>query len=127
MTGILSSLPLQRRLARPNAVTRFIAKNQSSLSTFQAAAPPPEPAEEEVLHQENEWGISVVNDDDEDQNTDNTPAPASSSSTGLELVEGVSVAYEKAEKVMEAEDVEKDEDEDNGQSLEELMKQMKGL
>ena len=125
MTGILSSLPLQRRLARPNAVTRFIAKNQSSLSTFQAAAPPPEPAEEEVLHQENEWGISVVNDDDEDQNTDNTPA--SSSSTGLELVEGVSVAYEKAEKVMEAEDVEKDEDEDNGQSLEELMKQMKGL
>ena len=125
MTGILSSLPLQRRLARPNAVTRFIAKNQSSLSTFQAAAPPPEPAEEEVLHQENEWGISVVNDDDEDQNTDNTPA--SSSSAGLELVEGVSVAYEKAEKVMEAEDVEKDEDEDNGQSLEELMKQMKGL
>jgi len=84
-----------------------------------------ETKEEEVenLHEENEWGISLVADDDvPDQSTTN---PEDSN-----LAQGLSLAYERRV-TMEADVKEVQENlektEENEQSLEDLMAQMKGL
>ena len=68
--------------------------------------------EEEVVHEDNEWGISLVDEDSPDAKDQS------------QLAQGLQLAYERRV-TMEADTV--TEEEDNEQSLEELMKQMKQL
>merc|ERR1712066_873812 len=89
----------------------------------------PEPSAEEtksdtVLHEENEWGISLVDDED----AGNVKSAADSAPSGLQLVEGVQVAYERPANTTKDDlpDASGD-DSGGGESLEDLMKKMKGL
>lgn len=75
----------------------------------------------EVVHEENDWGISLVDDD-----ASSASAIADSSNSGLQLVEGVQVAYERPATSNDLPDASGD-DSAGGESLEELMKKMKGL
>jgi len=78
--------------------------------------------ENEVIHEENEWGISLVDDDD-------TPDQASTSNQAdTNLTEGLSLAYERRV-TMEADvkEVQENLEIENEQSLEDLMNQMKQL
>merc|ERR1711973_526311 len=80
--------------------------------------------ENEVIHEENEWGISLVDDDD-------TPDQASnqaSNQADTNLTEGLSLAYER-QVTMEADhkEVQENLEIENEQSLEDLMNQMKQL
>merc|ERR1712212_1108532 len=70
--------------------------------------------EVEVLHEENDWGISLVDDDD-------TPDQAPTQ-VDTNLAEGVSVAYERRV-TMEADVKHVHENLENEQSLEDLMNQ----
>ena len=72
------------------------------------------PSENEVLHEDNEWGISLV---DEDQ-------PDAQEETSGEISAGVRLAYER--KVTKESDVVLTEAQ-NEESLEDLMNQMKQL
>jgi len=88
----------------------------------------PEPAAEdtqadEIVHEENDWGISLVDADASSAN-----AVAAPTSSGLQLVEGVQVAYERPATTSKDDlpDASGD-DSGGGESLEELMKKMKGL
>jgi len=76
--------------------------------------------ENEVIHEENEWGISLVDDDD-------TPDQASTQAD-TNLTEGLSLAYERRV-TMEADvkEVHENLEIENEQSLEDLMNQMKQL
>lgn len=76
---------------------------------------------EDIVHEDNEWGISLV--DDQDQ-----PDLASNEQTQSNLAQGLSLAYERRV-TMEAKDneVKLDEEQSNEQSLDDLMKQMKQL
>jgi len=74
--------------------------------------------EVEVLHEENDWGISLVDDDD-------TPDQASNPAD-TNLAKGLSHAYERRV-TMEADVKEVQENLENEQSLEDLMNQMKQL
>jgi len=71
----------------------------------------------EVLHEENEWGISLVEEPciESDKRTEDT----------CNLAEGLQHAYDPRPKIAEKIDVEGDED--NSQSLDDLMAQMKNL
>jgi len=86
----------------------------------------PEPSAEEtksdaVLHEENEWGISLVDDED-------AGSAANSAPSGLQLVEGVQVAYERpANTTKDDQPDASGDDSGGGESLEDLMKKMKGL
>ena len=73
------------------------------------------PSENEILHEENEWGISLV---DEDQ-------PDVQENTSAELTTGVRLAYER--RVTRTSDAPLMEEEQSEQSLEDLMNQMKQL
>ena len=68
-----------------------------------------------VLHEENEWGISLV---DEDQ-------PDVQENTSAEITTGVRLAYER--RVTRTSDAPLMEEEQSEQSLEDLMNQMKQL
>lgn len=78
--------------------------------------------ENEVIHEENEWGISLVDDDDTPDQA-STQAPTQ---TDTNLTEGLSLAYERRV-TMEADVKEVQENLENEQSLEDLMNQMKQL
>lgn len=72
----------------------------------------------EIVHEENDWGISLVADDDvPDQ---------SSNQEGSNLAQGLSLAYERRV-TMEADVKEVQENLETEQSLEDLMNQMKQL
>merc|ERR1719400_2377753 len=73
----------------------------------------------EIVHEENDWGISLVTDDDDvpDQ---------SSNQEGSHLAQGLSLAYERRV-TMEADVKEVQENLETEQSLEDLMNQMKQL
>ena len=73
--------------------------------------------EEAVVHEDNDWGISLVEEDQGDQ---------SSQASNLNLVKGVEVAYSKPKQSQPEVDTAQEEEE-GSQSLEELMKQMKQL
>lgn len=72
----------------------------------------------EVLHEENDWGISLV----EDTSCDSAPLQISSQS---KLAEGLQHAYDPRPKDINSKEAEKEEE--NSQSLDELMAQMKNL
>lgn len=74
--------------------------------------------ENEVIHEENEWGISLVDDDD-------TPDQGQTQAD-TNLTEGLTLAYERRV-TMEADVKEVQENLENEQSLEDLMNQMKQL
>merc|ERR1719228_1426057 len=86
-------------------------KNQPEVAETEVAI-------DEVLHEENEWGISLVDDDD-------TPDQASNQ-VDTNLTEGLSLAYERRV-TMEADVKEVQENLESEQSLEDLMNQMKQL
>merc|ERR1711976_818985 len=77
----------------------------------------PEEVVDEVVHEENDWGISLA-----DESTPSVPEPSAKS----ELVEGVRLAYDAQPKQSQPEEVEEDAP-DQGPSLDELMQQMKSL
>ena len=72
--------------------------------------------EEEIVHEDNEWGISLVEDDAGDQ-----------SGGAPELATGISVAYTLPAASKDAADTVKEEGAQEEISLEELMKQMKNM
>lgn len=79
-------------------------------------------ATNEIVHEENDWGISLVADDD-----DNDDVPdQSSNQEGSHLAQGLSLAYERRV-TMEADVKEVQENLESEQSLEDLMNQMKQL
>jgi len=71
----------------------------------------------EVLHEENEWGISLVEEPsiESEKQTEGTS----------NLADGLQHAYDPRPKIVEK--IEVEEDEDNSQSLDDLMAQMKNL
>ena len=75
------------------------------------------PEEPEILHEENEWGISCVDSDEDDPDT---------GSTNTGIGEGVRLAYERRV-TMEADAIKPTEESTNEQSLEDLMAQMKNM
>ena len=74
---------------------------------------------DEILHDDNDWGISLVGDEDQ---------PDEPNLDKSELAQGLSLAYERRV-TMEADVRSKEsaDQEEEGQSLEDLMKQMKQL
>jgi len=94
---------------------------------FQPEVPEEEPEEEAVIHEDNEWGISLVDDDVADAGATAPVNSTNSSNTpGLQLVEGVTIAYEKPKASVDASPAQAS-DADDGPSLDELMNQMKKL
>jgi len=77
-------------------------------------------ATNEIVHEENDWGISLVADDDDDV------PDQSSNQEGSHLAEGLSLAYERRV-TMEADVKEVQENIESEQSLEDIMNQMKQL
>ena len=75
----------------------------------------PEKVEEEIVHEDNEWGISLVSEDAGD---------VDGASNATELAAGVKLAYEKPKRPQEVEEETQAEDKE---SLEDLMKQLKKL
>jgi len=81
--------------------------------------------EEEIIHEDNEWGISLVGDAEDEDDIVELPQNGVENNN-LELVEGVTIAYEKKKPQIQ-EEINDEEDDDDGQSLEELMRQMQKL
>jgi ubiquitin-like modifier-activating enzyme 5 len=73
----------------------------------------------EVVHEDNDWGISLV---ESESNESNEPE-----SNNLNLPSGLKVAYTIPSKPMKASHQEVDLDEDNEESLEDLMSRMKQI
>merc|ERR1712223_1792745 len=92
----------------------FAEKEAERLKNFPAVVED-SPSENEILHEENEWGISLV---DEDQ-------PDVQENTSAETTTGVRLAYER--RVTRTSDAPLMEEEQSEQSLEDLMNQMKQL
>ena len=74
--------------------------------------------EEEVIHEDNEWGISLVDNDDNDDQPDTVVSKD-------QLTPGLHLAYERRV-TMEATDIKLEEAEEE-ESLEDLMSKMKQL
>jgi len=77
----------------------------------------PEAPVEEIVHEDNDWGISLVEDE-------STETVATSSPSKSDLAEGLQRAYDPRPKATDNDD---EEIEDNSQSLDDLMAQMKSL
>ena len=61
-------------------------------SSFQPELPAEETATPEIVHEENDWGISLVSDDVPDQGA----AAAAADTSGRKLVEGLQVSKESS-------------------------------
>ena len=77
-----------------------------------------EVVEEVVVHEDNDWGISLVDED---------AGESSSAPAQQQLAEGITTAYELPSSSIAADEEDFTADVGEEQSLEELMKQMKGM
>lgn len=75
--------------------------------------------ETEVVHEDNDWGISLVESDPTNEEV--------SEETSLNLVPGLKVAYDIPSKPLKESHQEVELDDDAGESLDELMNRMKNI
>ncbi|XP_040818760.1 ubiquitin-like modifier-activating enzyme 5 [Ochotona curzoniae] len=112
--------PTMSMKPNPQCDDRHCRKQQEEYKRKEAALPRQEvaPEEEEIIHEDNEWGIELVSEVSEEELRDSSgPVP--------DLPEGITVAYtvpKKQEDSAPAVTVE-----DSGESLEELMAKMKNI
>nr|XP_006983668.2 ubiquitin-like modifier-activating enzyme 5 isoform X1 [Peromyscus maniculatus bairdii] len=113
--------PTMSMKPNPQCDDRNCRKQQEEYKKKAATLPPPEAApteDEEIVHEDNEWGIELVSEVSEEELKDSSgPIPV--------LPEGITVAYtvpkkqeDSASEVMV---------EDSGESLEDLMAKMKNM
>ncbi|XP_065281942.1 ubiquitin-like modifier-activating enzyme 5 [Dermacentor albipictus] len=100
----------------------FCRQRQKEYQVREASKPPPKPVaeqNEEVVHEDNEWGICLVS-----ETPDEAAEGSSAECTVSDLAPGIQLAY-TVPKPQKNEDTEVAAD--SGQTLEELMAQMKSL
>ncbi|XP_077997360.1 ubiquitin-like modifier-activating enzyme 5 [Glandiceps talaboti] len=113
--------PMMSMKPNPNCDDSFCRKRRQEFQEREALKPKVEKVvekKEEIVHEENDWGIELVADTPEDES--NTAAAPKQQS----LPEGISYAYDVPEpsKKEESEEVG-----DTGESLEDLMAKMKSM
>nr|XP_042137467.1 ubiquitin-like modifier-activating enzyme 5 isoform X2 [Peromyscus maniculatus bairdii] len=112
--------PTMSMKPNPQCDDRNCRKQQEEYKKKAATLPPPEAApteDEEIVHEDNEWGIELVSEVSEEELKDSSgPIPV--------LPEGITVAYTVPKKEDSASEVMV---EDSGESLEDLMAKMKNM
>ena len=78
-----------------------------------------EASEDEVVHEDNDWGISLVDE--------SVPDAAAATSSNQGLTSGVTLAYERQKTIEADKKFEQPAEAEDDVSVEELMKQMKQL
>jgi len=105
--------PTMSMKPNPSCYDKFCIKNQEQYKLAPAAKIKPKKVEEKVVHEDNEWGIKVI---DESVNV----------AENLEVASGLKLAYERPQQDLTQQYVPEIDSSDQ-QSLEELMRQMKQL
>ncbi|XP_049485783.1 ubiquitin-like modifier-activating enzyme 5 isoform X2 [Panthera uncia] len=112
--------PTMSMKPNPQCDDRNCRKQQEEYKKKVAALPKPEVVqeEEEIIHEDNEWGIELVSEvSEEELKNSSGPVP--------DLPEGITVAYTIPEK--QEDSVAEVTVEDSGESLEDLMAKMKNM
>lgn len=113
--------PTMSMKPNPQCDDRNCRKQQEEYKKKAATLPPPEAApteDEEILHEDNEWGIELVSEVSEEELKDSSgPIPV--------LPEGITVAYTVPKK--QEDSASEVTVEDSGESLEDLMAKMKNM
>lgn len=113
--------PTMSMKPNPQCDDRNCRKQQEEYKKKAATLPPPEAApteDEEIVHEDNEWGIELVSEVSEEELKDSSgPIPA--------LPEGITVAYTVPKK--QEDSASEVTVEDSGESLEDLMAKMKNM